>query len=301
MKIGLALGSGAARGMSHIGVIEALERIGIKIDVVAGCSVGAIVGACYAGGKLENLKQWATSIQESDMYEYLSINFKNSGFVNANKINQLYQHLFGTASITFAELNLPFSAVATDLSTGREIHMQHGDVFEAITSSMSFPGLFPAKLKDGHWLVDGGLVNPVPVSICRAMGADIVIAVNLNSDLIQSFSTVEQKQINAPKPDGFWDKTKMHIQQTLNLISSDGTAVTAPKTFDVVSNAINIMQVHLTRGRLAGSPPDILLSPQLSHISLLDLHKSKEAINEGQDSVMRMAKEIEHQLQHLMR
>lgn len=301
MKIGLALGSGAARGMSHIGVIEALENLGIKIDVVAGCSVGAFIGACYAGGKLEALKQWAVNIQESDKRDYLSLNFTNSGFINTEKLNQLYETIFGRSSIQFEELDLPFSSVATDLSTGIEVRLNKGPVFEAINSSMSFPGLFPATLKDNRWLVDGGLVNPVPVSVCRAMGADIVIAVNLNSDIIQSFSTIETLPPHPPEPDGLWDKTKMHIQQTLRLVSSDGTAVTAPKTFDMVSNSINIMQVHLTRSRLAGSPPDILLSPQLSHISLLDIHKSKEAIAEGQASVERMEKEIQYQLNHLMR
>ncbi|MCB1583648.1 MAG: patatin-like phospholipase RssA [Marinicella sp.] len=299
-KIGLALGSGSARGMSHIGVIRALEDMGVKIDLVAGCSVGSLVGASYATSNLDKLEEWAISMTESKIRKFLSINFNAAGFIHANNLRNLFEHTIGLESITFEDMNMPFAAVATNLSNGREVWLKEGSVHDALWSSMAFPGLFPCVALDNKWLVDGGLVNPVPVSLCRAMGAEIVIAVNLNSDIINSYQVIDEEdeqEDNDMNNDGtFWEKTKSSFQKAIQLISSDGSTVREPKGIDVISNSIHIMTSHLTRSKLVGDPPTVLLQPRLTDVGLLHLHKSKECIEEGKACVKRMAEEIRYRL-----
>ncbi len=303
-KIGLALGSGSARGMSHIGVIRALQDLDIHPDVIAGCSVGALVGASYATGNLDKLEAWALEMTESKIRQFLSLNFNASGFVNSLKLQKLFEHAIGIESMKFAEMDRIFGAVATDLSTGKEVWLHEGSVHDALWSSMAFPGLFPSVLHDGMWLVDGGLVNPVPVSLCRAMGADVVIAVNLNADIINSYEVIDEddnndaEQPKAPvnetgsEDTNIWDKTKTGLQKALNIVSSDGSKVKEPKGVDVISNSIHIMSSHLTRSRLAGEPPDVLLQPRLNDVGLLQIYKAKETIAEGRACVERMQDEI---------
>ncbi|WP_223789130.1 patatin-like phospholipase family protein [Marinicella meishanensis] len=304
-KIGLALGSGSARGMSHIGVIKALHALGIEPDVVAGCSVGALVGASYATDNLEKLEDWALSMNESKIRQFLSFNINASGFVNAVKLQKLFEHTIGLESLTFKDMQKPFGAVATDLSSGKEVWLREGSVHDALWSSMAFPGLFPSVLLDQRWLVDGGLVNPVPVTLCRALGADKVIAVNLNADIINSYEVIEEDEApehpaNAIQADdddpSLWEKTKSGFKKAFKMISADGSTVKEPKSLDVISNSIHIMSSHLTRSRLAGEPPDVLLQPRLSDVGLLHLHKSKACIEEGQACVERLAEEIKFRM-----
>ncbi len=300
-KIGLALGSGSARGMSHIGVIRALEDIGIKPDVVAGCSVGSMVGASYATSNLDKLEDWALSMTESQIRKFLSLNFNASGFVNANKLQNLFEHTIGLESMNIDDMDIPFAAVATNLSNGREIWLKEGSVHDALWSSMAFPGLFPCVAKDGKWLVDGGLVNPVPVSLCRELGADIVIAVNLNADIINSYQVLDKQdevveETELEQEGDFWDKTKNSIQKAFKLISSDGSTIKSPKGIDVISNSIHIMSSHLTRSRLAGDPPDVLLQPRLNNVGLLQIYKAKECIEEGKACVERIKEEIKYRV-----
>lgn len=304
-KIGLALGSGSARGMSHIGVIRALETMGIRPDVIAGCSVGSLVGASYTTGKLDKLEEWALSMDESKIRQFLSLNINASGFVNAVRLQKLFEETIGLESLTFKDMNKPFGAVATDLSTGKEVWLQQGSVHDALWSSMAFPGLFPSVLKDRKWLVDGGLVNPVPVSLCRALGAEKVIAVNLNADIINSYEVIEEQNLPFNSTElgqddegeqNLWKKTKSGFKRVIKMISSDGSTVREPKGLDVISNSIHIMSSHLTRSRLAGEPPDVLLQPRLSDVGLLQLHKSKACMEEGQACVERMKAEITFRL-----
>ncbi|WP_154222968.1 patatin-like phospholipase family protein [Marinicella rhabdoformis] len=302
--IGIALGSGSARGMSHIGVIKALEEMGIYPKIIAGCSVGSLVGASYATSKLDKLEDWALSMTESKIRQFLSLNFNASGFINAQNLQKLFEHAIGIESLAFKELDKSFAAVATDLSSGKEVWLQEGSVHDALWSSMAFPGLFPSVMKDKKWLVDGGLVNPVPVSLCRAMGADHVIAVNLNADIINSYEVIEEGDDESPEEhnetldddSNFWDKTKEGFQRALNLVSSDGSTVKEPKGVDVISNSIHIMSSHLTSSRLVGDPPDVLLQPRLKDVGLLQLYKAKDCIEEGYQSVMRMKEEIAFRL-----
>ena len=302
LQIGLALGSGSARGMSHIGVINALEEIGVRPDVIAGCSVGSLVGASYATSNLDKLEKWALSMTESKIRSFLKFNFNASGFVNSLELKNLFEHTIGLESLTFNDMDKIFGAVATNLSNGREVWLKEGSVHDALWSSMAFPGLFPSVLKNKSWLVDGGLVNPVPVSLCRALGADVVIAVNLNSDIISSFKVVDDENEDPESQDldqdedsndnGFWEKAKNEVKRTFSVISSDGSSVKEPKSLDTISNAIHIMSSNLTAGRLAGNPPDVLLQPRLKNIGLLQIYKAKECIKEGYDCVQRMAEEI---------
>lgn len=303
-KIGIALGSGSARGMSHIGVIKALEEMGIYPKIIAGCSVGALVGASYATDKLDKLEDWALSMTESKIRQFLSLNFNASGFINAKKLQKLFEEAIGLKSTLFKDLSKVFAAVATDLSTGKEVWLQEGSVHDALWSSMAFPGLFPSVLKDNKWLVDGGLVNPVPVSLCRALGADQVIAVNLNADIINSYDVIEEGDEDSVEKNkeafddesNLWDKTKEGFQKALKLVNSDGSAVKEPKSVDVISNSIHIMSSHLTRSRLVGNPPDVLLQPRLMDVGLLQIYKAKECIEEGFQCVKRMEDEISFRL-----
>jgi NTE family protein len=301
LKIGLALGSGSARGMSHIGVIKALEDIGIFPDVIAGCSVGSLVGASYATSNLKKLEDWALSMSESKIRKFLKLNISASGFVNAIQLQKLFEETIGIESIKFSDMDKKFGAVATNLSSGREVWLKNGSVHDALWSSMAFPGLFPCVLIKNQWLVDGGLVNPVPVSLCRALGADVVIAVNLNTDIINSYTVKEDEDpSNHDSEEGddeiadenLWDRAKEGIKKTFNITSSDGSNVKEPKSLDVISNAIHIMSSNITSGRLAGDPPDVLLQPRLQDIGLLQIYKAKETIAEGYACVKRMEEEI---------
>lgn len=309
-KIGLALGSGSARGMSHIGVIRALEELGIKPDIIAGCSVGSLVGASYATSNLDKLEAWALSMTESKIRQFLSINFNAAGFINSLKLKKLFELAIGIESLNFKDMDRPFGAVATDLSSGKEVWLNEGSVHDALWSSMAFPGLFPSVLYDNKWLVDGGLVNPVPVSLCRAMGADLVIAVNLNADVINSYEVINEEEQNdtneghssadetvpEQKENNFWDMTKAGFQKAISMVSSDGSQIKEPKGVDVISNSIHIMSSHLTRSRLAGEPPDVLLQPRLNDVGLLQIYKAKQCIEEGRASVNRMQDEIKFRL-----
>ncbi|HAT5933714.1 TPA: patatin-like phospholipase RssA [Legionella pneumophila] len=274
-KIGLALGSGSARGWAHIGVIQSLKRLGVRIDCVAGCSIDALVGAIYACGTLDLFEQWVLKLNKREMAKLIDVNFLGGGVLSGSKLMTFFKD-FGLEK-NIEELSLPFSSVATDLSTGREIWLSKGSLELAIRSSMSLPGLFtPQRYKD-CWLVDGGLVNPVPITLCRAMGADVVIAVNLNHDLLRvPPSTTEHP--------GFFSVLSGQFDKMIKRIMgiSDG-----PGYYDVLTRSIKIMQDRITRARAAGDPADLTLVPQLGNIMLYDFHKAKEAIHEGENCVLR--------------
>ncbi|MCD6389307.1 MAG: patatin-like phospholipase family protein [Desulfobulbaceae bacterium] len=183
-QIGLALGGGSARGWAHIGIIHALKKIGIKPKIVCGCSIGALVGASYAPGNLKKLESWVHSLTTRTVVSFLELDFSFKGFVDAKRLQTFLNQNVCDEKMEFADLSKQFATVSTDLETGREIWFTKGSVLNAVWASISLPGLFPPIQSQGRWLVDGGLVNPVPVSICRALDADIVIAVNLNGDIV---------------------------------------------------------------------------------------------------------------------
>jgi len=302
-KIGVALGSGGARGWAHIGVLRILEKHGIHPTIIAGCSFGAAVGASYAAGTLNELETYARSIKWTDYVEFVDFNWtKNiSGFLLGDKIMRRLEPFFPG---DIAMLPKTFGCVATNLRTGKEIWIKNGSTSQAVRSSMSLPGLFtPVKssLVPAHhnhsqddWLVDGGLVNPVPVTLCRALGADIVIAVNLNADLIarnfmkpppkdknkKSFDQILLEALLYPLP-GPWHSTATNLSDRLFKKTNQGVEQ-APNIMKVLSSCLNIMQHHITTNRMLGDPPEIELSPQLLHADTFDLEKAAKIIIEGE-------------------
>ncbi len=293
-RIGLALGSGASRGWSHIGVIKALLAEGIEPDIVCGTSVGAIIGGSYVAGNLEQLEQWVLSSTRSDVLRFFGINFSQAGFVDTERLSWFLHNYVAAEDICIEDLPKKYAAVSTNLDTGREVWLLEGRLADAVRASMAMPGLFPAVHNNHRWLVDGGLVNPVPVTTCRALGADIVIAVNLNSDLISKH--YNKKQETAPtESKGILSNLKQQAKEYSDSIFPHRDEKNeAPGLFHAIANSINIVQERVTRSRLAGDPADILLSPRLAHIGMLEFHRAAEAIKEGEDCVQRALGEIHH-------
>jgi len=306
LKIGLALGSGAARGMAHIGIINALAEIGIEPKIVCGTSVGSLVGAAYAAGRLKKLESWARSLTRLDVARFIDINTSFTGFVDNDRMHEfLNNHVAGDDAV-IEDLQKSYASVATDLETGREVWLNEGSVIQSVWASMSLPGLFPVIKNNNSWLVDGGLVNPIPVSVCRAMGADIVIAVNLNNNIVgkhfgRSNSRLKQsdEQSSGKKGNGVSDKLNELFKEYTNIsLFEDRDEVDqAPNLLYAIAASINIFQDRITRSRMAGDPPDIMLSPKLSDIGLLELYRSDEAIEEGIKCVDRLRSEIEYVLE----
>jgi len=183
-RIGLALGSGSARGLAHLGVIRAIEDAGIEVDFIAGTSMGAFIGAIFASGNLDRLAADLLDFDWKSITSLLDLVFPRSGLIDGQKIAGFVRAHVSSASIE--DLSIPFRAVATDLMNGKEVVIGTGDLIEAVRASISVPGILTPVRSDGRILVDGGLVNPVPVSTVRAMGADLVIAVDLNHDIVAS-------------------------------------------------------------------------------------------------------------------
>jgi len=296
-RIGLALGGGAARGWAHIGVIRALKSAGIQPDVVAGTSVGAIVGAMYCSQHLDAFETWVRTITRRDVLGYMDFTLGNGGFIQGRRLMERFQKTFGEHR--FADLHHPLGVVATDLYSGQERWLREGDLATAVRASMALPGLFTPVQVNGEWLVDGGLVNPVPVSLCHAMGADRVIAVNLNDGLLGRRIQAPVEQVAEEDaatdaahasggwmdwlPSGFRDRAESLQEQFRR-----GSEETSPGVFDVIATAVNVMQDRVTRSRMAGDPPTLLISPRLAHIGLLEMHRGAEAIQAGLDSVEQM-------------
>jgi NTE family protein len=281
-KIGIALGSGAARGWSQIGVLEGLAALGIVPEVVSGTSIGALVGAAFVTGKLAALKTRMENFGRRDVAAMLDVNLKFGGLIEGRRVENFLDSL-GIAGPIEAQGHR-YAAVATDLASGREIWLQQGPIGRAVRASIGMPGVFSPTRHDDRWLIDGGLVNPVPVSLARALGADIVVAVDLNSELIgRRFSGSDTDlaaattgpAVSARVPQWLTDAVVPILQKVLQ------AGIDYPSYFEVLANSLNIMQDRITRTRLAGDPPDVLLCPRLGEFAWLDFHRANEAIAEG--------------------
>lgn len=291
-KIGLALGSGASRGWSHIGVIKTLLKEGIEPDIICGTSIGAVVGGSYVAGNLEKLEQWVLGSTRSDVLRFFNIRLSQSGFVDTERLLWFLHSYVASADRRIENVAKTFGAVATHLNTGREVWFKEGGLAEAVRASMALPGLFPAVRNDRRWLVDGGLVNPVPVTTCRALGADVVIAVNLNSGIVGKWSN-GRKTVAPAENNGVLSKVKQQAREYSNTIFPNRAEKDeVPGLFYAIANSINIVQDRITRSRLAGDPADVLLSPRLAHIGMLEFHRAAEAINEGERCVQKSLEEI---------
>lgn len=277
--IGLALGSGSARGWAHIGVIQGLEELGIKPDVVAGTSIGALVGGAYVSGTLAPFAEWVKSLTVRDVFGLMDISF-SGGMVKGEKLFSFFEKHHDNPNME--DIPQRLITIATDMKSGREVWISKGPILEAARASCALPGLFSPVKVQGRWMLDGGLVNPVPVSAARAMGADVVIAVNLNAQLVgahMSRVTRDQaeKETESEEERSIWNKM-------MDYFSSDDSD--EPGFFDVIAASINIMQDRITRSRMAGDPSEITLVPMLEDFALMDFHRAAEAIEEGRSLVL---------------
>jgi NTE family protein len=281
-RIGLALSGGSARGWAHVGVIRALEEAGVRPDLVCGTSIGALVGAAYAASELERFEQWLLGLRIADVLSFMDVRL-SGGVIKGERLMEFFRRNFIDRPVE--KLDLPFAAVATALHSGAEVWLREGSTVDAVRASIALPALFTPVLRDGTMLVDGGLVNPVPVSLARAMGAEVVIAVDLSSDILGRRLREEPEPEEQPAAEV--SEWRRKLQEQLDALMPDraGEEPPLPSMLDVVASSINIMQVRISRSRMAGEPPDVIVAPRLAHLGLMDFHRAKEAIEEGRRAV----------------
>ena len=296
-KIGLALGSGGARGWAHIGVFDALEEAGISIQCVAGTSMGALVGGAFASGRIQPLKEVVLRLNwKQALYYFLEVTFPRSGLIDGTKIAAFVRQHVGKAQLE--ALPMPFATVATNILTGQEVVIDEGDMIEAIRASISIPGILTPVSRDGAILVDGGLVDPVPVHVARRLGADFVIAVDLNCGVISNTArsrtrgsgrlTAARKK-KAPqgihKLQDLLQKISERIDELdLSMLTPVRRWITRddkPNMFDVLGNSIRIMETQITEVRLRLDPPNVLIRPAVGHINFMEYHRADEMIQAG--------------------
>jgi len=285
-RIGLALGGGIARGWAHIGVLRRFEQIGLVPDVVCGTSMGALVGGFYLADELDRLASVAGTLTRIRMLRLLDFAFGDSGIIGGKRLFTELEKIVG--DLTIEELDTPFAAVAAELATGHETWLTHGRMLDMIRASVSLPGIFPPIKVHGRWLVDGALVNPVPVSVCRALGARMVIAVNLTGDSMGGVSTPPPQEggNGARQPEAMRPNLMPAMRRYLNM------EIPEPNFFNTMAASFNILLDRVTRGRLAGDPPDLSIVPRVGHIGLLDFHRAEEAMEEGEKAVDRIVPEL---------
>lgn len=304
--IGLALGSGSARGWAHFGVLRALQEAGIRPDIVCGSSIGALVGASYAAGEMERFEEWVLTLGMRKVFGFMDFNI-TGGMLKGEKLIEFWRNHFVDSALE--DLAIPFAAVATDLHSGAEVWLRKGSIADAVRASIALPGLFTPVHREGRLLVDGGIVNPVPASLARAMGADIVIAVDLNADMMRrhmlplealsgggeagrragSQVDMDTEQQELPLDDsnqshGWMQRLQSGVKGVAGWRqgrANEPKPPPVPSLLDVVMTSVNIMQMRITRSRMAGDPPELVIAPRLSHMGLLDFHRAREAIDEG--------------------
>ena len=302
--IGLALGGGAARGFAHIGVLRTLLAHGIVPNVVVGTSIGAVVGGSYAAGHLDTLEEWARSLQPRNILSYLDIRLNGSGLIGGNKLAAQLEASLGNTVIE--DLPLKFASVATEVRTGHEIWLTHGRLVDAMRASYALPGIFSPVLVGDRWLVDGALVNPVPVSAARALGAEIVIAANLSNDVFGHSTTIFSHGATTPPIEPVIEAEEPPKRGFSRLFSAERTMKREffggggrPGISTVMVDAFNIMQDRITRARLAGDPPDMLIAPRIGHIGWFDFHRADEMIAHGARATERAIEAIQEAIEIL--
>lgn len=322
-NIGVAFGGGAARGWAHIGVLQALIEAGIRPSVVAGTSIGAVVGGCHVADRLDHLIDFARGLTRRKVFGYFDLNLSGSGLINGERLNSVLREALGETQIE--ELPVPFTAVATEIGTGHEVWLSRGHLVDAMRASYAIPGVFRPVSLDGRWLFDGALVNPIPVTVCRALGAQYVIAVNLNADLFGLGTVLADVNAstngrpigpghngaNGAEPDDLpdaleapedsltfrngWGATRLLQRQVFGR-RRDGPDL-APSISTVMVDAFNIVHDRIARSRLAGDPPDVMISPRLSGIGLFDFHRADELIERGYAAGQRVLREVAEDLE----
>jgi NTE family protein len=306
--VGLALGSGAAKGWAHIGVLNGLASLGIYPDKVAGCSVGALVGAAYSNNHLGELETWVSGFSSWDVLGLMDVGWRKGGLISGEKVFDVLANHIG--DINIEQLSRPFAAVATDLYSGQEIWFKEGDLRHAVRASCSMPGFLPPVQQGNRWVVDGAVVNPVPVSLARSMGVDVVIAVDLNGhrrdqlhkapEQVKSRKASKSETI-AEKPgfeSGFtdlWGKGKDYMSVLTDKLAI-GSAKSHPGMLAVMSQSMDILEQRHKRSRLMGEPPDLCIVPYVNDIGTMEFHRAKEAIKAGEQAV----KDIQHLIEAML-
>src|SRR3989440_2386480 len=285
-RLGLALGSGSARGWAHIGAIRALEERGVKPDLVCGTSIGALVGAFYASGELDRLENWVTGLAWTTVVRLMDLSWRG-GLIRGTRLFTLFRSIFEDRDIS--ELPVTYGAIATELDSGREIWLREGKVLDAVRASCAMPGLFTPVIRNGAVLVDGGLVNPVPVSMCRALGADLVIAVDLSWGKLGAYRDRGRDRAVAPREVPGWLERLRASWLERAIAKAEPEDIRIPSIFEVFSTALDIVEMRVARSRLAGDPADVLLTPLLPDFGTMEFHRAAEAIQEGRAAVERMA------------
>ena len=303
-RIGLALGGGAARGWAHIGVLRALAQAGIVPDIIAGTSIGAVVGGCYSAGRLDDLEGFVRDLTRRKVFGFLDVNLSGSGLIMGQRlVERLSSHLKDELVENLANR---FVAVATELGTGHEIWLSRGSLIDAMRASYAIPGIFRPVRFDGRWLFDGALVNPVPVSVCRALGARYVIAVNLNADLSGRGTVIADRDATgdfarevglAPPPEAPVTNGRGARKLLQRQLFGDGES--GPGISTVMIEAFNIVQDRIARSRLAGDPPDAMINPRLAGVGLFDFHRADELIQLGIAAAQRELPELRREIADL--
>lgn len=287
--LGLALGGGVARGWAHIGALRALIEAGIKPDIIAGTSIGAVVGAAYLAGKLDVLENWARALNKRRMMSYMDVRWGGSGFMRGERLARVLRHYMGDTNIE--DLDRKFAAVACDLRTGYEVWLQRGPIVPAVRASYALPGAFEPIEIDGRHMIDGALVNPVPVSACRALGAHMVIAVSLNGDAFGPIGSSHEMNFDEDRTEDDKADPFELASQSLNKLRPDRLLLKSmmgndspgkgPKIGSVMMGTLNIVMDRISRSRLAGDPPDVFVAPRIGHIGMLEFTKAEELIERG--------------------
>jgi NTE family protein len=295
--IGLALGGGGARGFAHIGVIRTLLANGITPEVVVGTSIGSVVGGCYACGHLDGFEEWARGLTRRGILSYLDISLSGGGLISGGRLAERLEQRLG--DIRVEALPVRFAAITTEVGTGHEIWLTRGRLVDAMRASYALPGIFAPVGLDGRWLVDGALVNPVPVSAARVFGARLVIAINLSSDILgRSITVGGEEEVagsdaeNGGKPRRL--RSMFGAERSLKRQFVGGSA--RPGIPTVMVDAFNIMQDRITRARLAGDPADVTINPRVGHVGWFDFHRASEAMEVGARATERALDEIHEAL-----
>lgn len=302
-KVGLALGAGAARGWCHIGILRELDAAGFKPDIIAGTSIGALVGGCYAAGQLDAIEAFSLSLTRRRVLSLLDLSFSGGGLFSGAKLREMLQQALNGKRIE--DLPMPFAAVATEIASGHEIWLRTGALARALPASYALPGLLEPIMIDGRWLFDGALVNPIPVSVCRALGADVVVAINLVSDSMFRGTVIGDRNIGEETTEALAEKVEETKRSWLGAMPSPTAMLKrsmrrgrndAPGVASVMLDAFSITQDRIVRSRLAGDPPDVMINARLEQFGLFDFHRAKDMIEIGREVARKRLPDI---LEHM--
>jgi NTE family protein len=302
-RVGLALGSGAARGWAHVGVIRALEEAGHEIAWVAGCSMGAMVAAAFALGRLDVLEEFARSLTPRKVLSYLDLAMPVRGLLDGDRVTELFRELFGDQDLSAARV--PLCVVATDLATGREVRLCKGSAAAAVRASIAVPGIFAPVVEDGRYLADGGLVNPVPVDVVQALGAAAVVAVDLNAEVVDgrwfehdspmgpegapgameaahAMALAARHDMGPDETMGILERRYRRLEVQLKEKALRWMVRSArPNIFDILGTSINIVARQLTEHRLEAMHPSLVIRPRVGGMSLWEFADAARAIDAG--------------------